>query len=137
MAEPFDLPGTAGVLHLRPMKRGYAFLVVCLCAGMIGPSVTGLALTIDATGARIHTVGSAVPGAWNLFSNGEVSEYVQFPASGAYEVKVRAWGSPCQGVWPEMALLVDGEQVQTQTVGTAEPKDYPFSTEYSRPARTP
>ena len=70
--------------------------------------------------------GLVRPCAWNLFSNGVLGEYVQLPATGAYDVTVCAWGSVCQGVWPEMALLLDGEQVQMQTVASAEPRDYAF-----------
>lgn len=118
------------------MKRTRSYLITCLCAPLLGLPVSGLALTVDAPSARIHTVGSAVPGAWNLFSNGELGEYVQFPATGAYDVTVRAWGSVCQGVWPEMALLLDGEQVQTQTVASAEPKDYAFRLKTAAGAHT-
>ncbi len=118
------------------MKRTRLYLISCLCAPLVGLPATGLALTVDAPSARIHTVGSAAPGAWNLFSNGELGEYLQFPANGTYAVKVRAWGSVCQGVWPEMALLLDGEQVQTQTVGSAEPDDYAFQLKTAVGAQT-
>ena len=39
---------------------------------------------------------------------------------------VRAWGTPAVGVWPEMALLVDGRAVKTVTVGGAQRADYRF-----------
>ena len=84
---------------------------------------TGHVLTLAAANLRIKTVGSSCPGGWNLFSNGEVGDHVLFPAQGTYRLRVRAWGSPCLGGWPEMALLVDGEQVQKRTVQTRDPAE--------------
>jgi hypothetical protein len=87
---------------------------------------TGHVLTLAAANLRIKTVGSSCPGGWKLFSNGEVGDHLLFPAKGTYRLSVRAWGSPCLGGWPEMALLVDGEQVQTKTVQTREATEYEF-----------
>ena len=101
---------------------------ILLVAGMalVCTVYPGLALTLDAAKARIHTVGSAVAGGWNLFSNGELGDYFLFPATTDCRVKVRAWGSPCQGTWPEMALLLDGEQVQQTAVKDRQARDYEF-----------
>ena len=44
-------------------------------------------------------------------------------------VVFRAWGSPAAGVWPEMALLVDGRAVKTVTVGGAQRANYRFDVE--------
>jgi len=118
------------------MKHTHALLVPFISAALLGTTADSLALTIEATNARIHSVGSAVPGGWSLFSNGELGDHVDFPTTGIYEVKVRAWGSPCQGGWPEMALLLDGEQVQMQTVGSAEPREYLFRLNLTAGART-
>ena len=93
---------------------------------LLGPVLSGQALTVDAVQARVHTVGSAVAGGWNLFSDGEVGDYLLFPGSGEWLVKVRAWGSPCQGTWPEMALVLDGESVLQVTVNNRQAKDYEF-----------
>ena len=48
---------------------------------------------------------------------------VRIGAAGTYQVVVRAWGSPAAGVWPEMALVVDGRAVKTVNVGRADPQD--------------
>ncbi|MFO1500510.1 MAG: endo-1,4-beta-xylanase [Verrucomicrobiota bacterium] len=87
---------------------------------------TGAGLQRAAGDLRIKTVGVATGTGWNLFSNGAVGEYLQLPTEGAYRLVVRAWGSPCQGQWPEMALRIDGEQVRAQTVRTAQAAAYEF-----------
>ncbi len=42
------------------------------------------ALTVDAAKSHIHTVGSAIAGGWNLFSNGELGDYILFPEVADY-----------------------------------------------------
>ena len=66
----------------------------CLCA-LVALLVLVLAggahaLTIEAETARIRTVGAAMEGGWNLFSNGEVGDYVRIREEGTYTVVVRA-----------------------------------------------
>lgn len=59
--------------------------------------------------AAIRTEGGPMPGGgWNLWSNGRVGQPMRIAEPGAYQVVVRAWGGPAAGVWPDMALLVDG-----------------------------
>lgn len=85
-------------------------------------------LVIEAGKAAVRTEGGPMPGgAWNLWTNGRVGQPLRFAAAGTYSVVVRAWGSPAAGVWPEMALMVDGRAVKTVTVRRAEPADYPFT----------
>lgn len=82
---------------------------------------------ITSAGAfHTKTVGSAVTGGWNLFSEGKLETAVRLDDSGTYRVKVQAWGSPCQSVWPEMALLIDGEKKQTRTVRALNSSDYEY-----------
>jgi endo-1,4-beta-xylanase len=84
-------------------------------------------VVIQAEQAAIRTEGGPMPdGGWNLWSNGSVGQPVRIAAPASYRVIVRAWGSPAGGVWPEMALLVDGRAVQTATVDRADPQDYQF-----------
>jgi endo-1,4-beta-xylanase len=86
----------------------------------------GAALAVRAKAASIHTEGGLRGDQWNLWSNGHVGEYVRLPAAGDYRIVVRAAGSPAGGVWPEMALAVNGRAVDKVTVKAAEPADYTF-----------
>ena len=70
------------------------------------------------------TTGGTTYGGWNLWSNGRVGQYLRIARKGTYRVVVRAAGSPAEGVWPEMALLVDGRAVATATVSRGEMADY-------------
>jgi len=103
------------------MTRTLIFIsVICCLAG------SACALTIEAPKARIRTIGGAQKGVWNLWSNGQVGEYVEFAAAGAYKVTVTAFGSPAGGVWPRMSILVNANRVETTTVATDKPKAYTF-----------
>ena len=105
---------------MRSLPQLLLVLVVVLA-----PAVPASALVIKAQEARIKTVGSAAgEGVWNLFSNGEVGEYVRAEVAGAYEVVVRARGTPCKGVWPLMQVTVDGGQGPTVTVGSRDLAEY-------------
>ena len=67
-------------------------------------------LVIEAETAAIRTEGGPYAGGgWNLWSSGRVGQPLRFQNAGSYGVVVRAWGSAADGVWPEMALLVDGK----------------------------
>jgi len=86
------------------------------------------ALTIRAVNAAIRTEGGPNPGGgYNLWSNGSVTQPVRVAAAGVYTIKVRAWGSPAGGVWPEMALMIDGRSAKTVFVNRAQPADYTFT----------
>ena len=63
---------------------------------------------IEAEDATLRTAGGAIQDGWCLWSNGTLGEKVSIPAAGTYKVVVRAYGSPLGGVWPVMALTVDG-----------------------------
>jgi Ca-dependent carbohydrate-binding module xylan-binding len=94
------------------------------------PSQADAALVIQAENAAIRTEGGPNPGGgWNLWSNGRVGQAVRIATSGSYEIDVQAWGSPAAGVWPEMALLVDGREVNKVTVGGAQRVKYHFDVE--------
>jgi endo-1,4-beta-xylanase len=108
------------------MKKLLVLSVVA--GGMICYAVpTIAALTIEAGKAALRTEGGPMPGGcWNLWSNGRVGQPVRVSTASTYQVVIRAWGSPAGGVWPEMALLVDGRAVKTVTVGRNERADYRF-----------
>ncbi len=85
-------------------------------------------VVIQAEQAAIRTEGGPMPdGGWSLWTGGSVGQPVRIAAPASYQVVVRAWGSPAAGVWPEMALLVDGRAVRTVTVDRADPQDYQFT----------
>jgi len=103
------------------MRRTWISIsVICCLAG------SACALTIEAPKARIRTIGGAQKGIWNLWSNGQVGEYVEFAAAGTYKVTVTAFGSPAGGVWPRMSLVVNDARVDGTSVATDKPKAYAF-----------
>ncbi len=108
-----------------------AVAVILALAIAVVPSQAAKAdVVIPAEKAVIRTEGGpASGGGWNLWSNGHVGQPIRIATAGKYGVVVRAWGSPAGGVWPEMALLVDGRAVKTVNVDQAEAKDYPFPLE--------
>lgn len=92
-------------------------LACCLCALL--PAAAAASLRIEAHEATERTAGAKQGLVWNLWSNGELAEFVDIPADGEYTVTVRAYGSPAKGVWPQMALLVDDDEKQTVSVAAA------------------
>jgi hypothetical protein len=84
------------------------------------------ALSFDARSASIRTAGDQADRGWNLYSNGTVGEYFRFKTSGNYMVTVRARGSLLGGVWPVMALNVDGLSKQSVSVDSRSFRDYRF-----------
>ena len=110
---------------------------LCLVALLALASRPCPALTIEAPEASIKTVGAkASPaenadGGWNLFSNGEVGEFVTIPQAGPYKLVVRAGGSPARGTWPQMAVVMDGISVASAAVNRAAYTDYIFPVKMS------
>lgn len=96
-----------------------------LLALILSPSAG--ALTIDAKEARIRTVGR-VSGRdmWNLWSNGELADFVEVKKPGHYLIEVEAKGSPAAGVWPFMRISLDGESVGDVEVKSPELKVFRF-----------
>ncbi|MBI2432572.1 MAG: endo-1,4-beta-xylanase [Candidatus Hydrogenedentes bacterium] len=103
---------------------------VCLLLALVWVSWPGhscvAALLVEAENANIRTVGGAQGDVWNLWSNGEVGDYVHFEKEGPYSLAVRAYGSLCAGVWPLMGVAVDDEFVETRPVDSAVLKEYTF-----------
>lgn len=90
---------------------------------------TGLALTIQGERAHVKTVGGLSRGAWNLWANGEWADFFHFPEAGRHKVRVLCFGSPAKGVWPAMALSVDGSIIKTVTVADDTVQEYIFEFE--------
>ena len=112
----------------------------CLCA-LVALLVLVLAggahaLTIEAETARIRTVGAAMEGGWNLFSNGEVGDYVRIREEGTYTVVVRACGSPAKGVWPLATVSIDSTPGKPASVASSEFRDYTFEVTIPRGVHT-
>lgn len=101
--------------------------MVCVVASVVFVAAAGSPLTIAGPDAQVKTVGHEQGAAWNLFSYGEWGDFVQFTEPGAYEVRVRCYGSPADGVWPEMAFVVDGAWREQVTVDSSETKEVAFS----------
>ena len=93
-------------------------------------------MVIEAEEASIRTIGGPSGDGWNLWSNGTLGESVAIPESGTYEVVVRAYGSPLGGIWPEMALSVDGVAEETMTVDSENYTDYVFQVELTAGVHT-
>ena len=99
-------------------RTGISVLVICWVAS------AACGLTIEAPEAQIKTVGGAVGGGWNLWSDGEVGEYLDLAGGGKYTVTVTAYGSSAGGVWPKMSLRINGAVADSVTVASATPKRY-------------
>jgi hypothetical protein len=66
------------------------------------------------------TGGDSGDGSWNIWSEGYVeTPAMTFPSSGTYQISVDAYGSICQGVWPQMEIRVDGAAMSVLTVPSA------------------
>lgn len=114
----------------RTEKTTGVAVILALAIAVFSWSTAKADVVIPAEKATIRTEGGpASGGGWNLWSNGYVGQPIRVATAGEYGVVVRAWGSPAGGVWPEMALLVDGRAVKTVSVGQAEAKDYSFQVE--------
>lgn len=99
------------------------------------PASAGLVLR--ATEATIKTTGNPESADsnepfWNLSSNGELGDYVRFPADGNYRLVVRAKGSPAKGGWPLMAVMIDGRTREVRSVPSPTFADYTFTLQMTR-----
>jgi hypothetical protein len=115
-----DGPFVHGVKEHR-MKQ---LIIICALLRAVAASAM---LVINAEKATIKTEGGPIPSGWNLWSNGELGDNIRITTPGAYQIIIRAWGSVAGGVWPEMALLVDGEPVKTVSVNSTNHTDYSFT----------
>lgn len=94
----------------------------------VGCALSASAATvIPADQALVRTEGGPLSdGGWNLWTGGRVGQPVRIKDAGAYQVVVRAFGSPAAEVWPRMAFLVDGRAVRTAIADRISWTDYPF-----------
>jgi len=94
------------------------------------PSSTTTTITmgtaIEAEEMSYHSNGAQQGEFWNLWSNGIMSEQVDFPDSDVYRFEINAKGSLAYGVGPEMELIIDGEIKHTVFVNTETPEVFVF-----------
>lgn len=86
-------------------------------------AVSASALTFETRNASIRPDDTG-----HLLSNGTIAEYVQFHAGGRYEVRVVALGQPLGGIYPVMALSVDGYTADEISVNSGSWVEYSFET---------
>ena len=122
----------------KPRPAAWPVLIGMLGVLSLAAGDDASPLVVEAGKALEKTTGGPVEGAWNLWNNGRVNQPVRFTSSGRYAVVVRAWGRPAGGVWPHMALLVNGLPVKTVTVNRAQPGDDRFEITMEKgPTRSP
>lgn len=115
------------------MKRVHGIVGV-LIALMLAQGISSAdSLVILASDAAVKTVGNPTPqsatepeAGWNLFSDGELGDFVRIPSSGRYEIVARARGTPARGGWPLMAVVIDGQPTTPVTVATNQFIDFVF-----------
>jgi hypothetical protein len=84
------------------------------------------------------STGAQSGSAWNLYTNGSVSQVVEFEASGAFTLSARAWGSRAGTDLPRMEFRIDGVTVAGFDVDalSSSPKVYSKVVQVQKGART-
>src|SRR5690554_4957379 len=109
-----------------------SLLLLVIFSWVFFPFPAGAAFILKAPDLSIRTVGDKMPpgseqaGSWNIWSNGEIGEFIMFPADGTYRIVVHAAGTPALGEWPCMALLVNGITTAVKIVDSERFRDYIF-----------
>ncbi|MBN1869034.1 MAG: VCBS repeat-containing protein, partial [Candidatus Omnitrophica bacterium] len=60
--------------------------------------------TLEAENMTTKTIGGAVTGGWDIWSNGYVESQAAFPSAGTYQFEIIAKGDYAGGAWPNMEL---------------------------------
>jgi GH35 family endo-1,4-beta-xylanase len=99
----------------------------------IATATAPAALEIPADQATFKGVGKKLaldwkgePG-WVIDSNGEIGDYLRVPADGIYLFTIRCCGSPAQGGWPIMAIVIDNVPTTSAMVDKEKFADYTFA----------
>jgi len=120
------------MMLLREILAFLGFLLITILSWVFFPSPVAAAFILKAPDLSIRTVGGKMPpgdplaGSWNVWTNGEIGEYIMIPSDGSYRIVAHAAGSPALGEWPLMALLVNGVNVGVKTVDSEKFTDYIF-----------
>ena len=88
-------------------------------------------IVIEAENMSFHANGTQKGENWLLWSNGTISEEVDFTESGIYRFEILAKGDLAQGVGPEMQFVIDGEIKDSIFVNTNQSQIYIFDIEVS------
>jgi hypothetical protein len=96
-----------------------------------GAIVNAAKNVIEAEQMSNHTNGTQTGDYWLLWSNGAMSQDVDFPNAGTYSFEITAKGDLANSVGPEMELLIDGQSQGTVFVNTNIPEVYIFEVEVS------
>ncbi|MEZ4458615.1 MAG: DUF1592 domain-containing protein [bacterium] len=59
------------------------------------------------------SVGADAGDAWNLYSNGEITQVMSFPANGEYVIRARAWQTAAGPENAKMDVTLDGRTLET------------------------
>ena len=82
-------------------------------------SGSGAELEIEAEDMSIKTTGGPTTGGWNIWSNGNIADDVNFSMEGTYTLEVTAKGNFAGGAWPIMEVWIDQTVVETFTVDSS------------------
>jgi hypothetical protein len=88
-------------------------------------------ILIEAEDMSFHANGAQKGAGWLLWSNGTMSEEIDFLDTGIYRFEIAAKGDLANGVGPEMEVLIDGDRKGTVFVNTETPNIYGFDIEIS------
>lgn len=106
------------------MRRNSRMFTIALAGLMLVVAGTAAAsLTVKLNTASIRQV----PESGNLYTYGEVAEYINIKAAGSYIISVKAAGTPAGGVWPIMAVSIDNLAREQKTVNTSTMKTYSYT----------
>jgi endo-1,4-beta-xylanase len=83
-------------------------------------AVTVATAAVEAEAMHARSTGSPVAGGWALYQNGTVSNAWTLSATGRYDVRVVARGTPSGGTWPQVEVRMDGAPVGRATVASAD-----------------
>lgn len=78
-----------------------------------------LLFSMDGTNFPTRTTGGPVGSTWCIWSEGSISTSVNFPSSGTYQFRIRAYGDAAVGINPIMELRIDGQRIRRFTVRPA------------------
>ncbi len=91
------------------------WLICSLATFLFAGSPQGAcAFTLQGPDAAVKTTGGKQQGAWNLWTNGKICEFIEFKHSGHYLLQVQAKGSLAQNIGPKMLIKL-GATPQAET----------------------
>lgn len=117
-------PAAASATCTDGIKNGSETGVDCGGSCAACPTSACQQTTVNAS-AMVPSIGAAVTGGWNLYSNGYMSTSLTVSA-GQSTLTVNAKGSVAVGVWPHMVVSVDGTPIGNAFVNKTSWADYKF-----------